>query len=47
LAQGVDHCEGLVLKRSGAVSRLAPGGSEYNNESFMCRVRKPHKNYRF
>ena len=41
-----DYCEGLVLKRTGALSRLEPGMQEYNNSGFMCRIRKPNKNYR-
>lgn len=43
----IDWIEGLVLKRYDYSSRLQPGFREVNNESFMCRVRKPHKNYLF
>lgn len=41
------YCEGLVLKRMGAVSRLQYGDREKNNSGFLCRVRKPQKNFRF
>jgi hypothetical protein len=44
-AKNLPWIEGLVLKRGGFVSRLEPGTQEYNNQGFMCRVRKPHKNY--
>lgn len=37
--------EGLVAKRFDATSRLEKGLEEYNNSSFMCRFRRPHKNY--
>jgi hypothetical protein len=45
-AQPYDPCEGMVLKRMGFVSALKPGGNEVNNDGWMCRVRKPTKNYR-
>jgi hypothetical protein len=38
--------EGLVAKRFDAVSQLQKGNQEYNNSGFMCRFRRPHKNYR-
>jgi ATP-dependent DNA ligase len=41
------YCEGLVLKRTGAVSRLQVGNREDNNGGFLCRIRKPHKNAEF
>jgi hypothetical protein len=37
--------EGFVLKRFDHISRLEKGTQEYNNSGFMCRIRKPHKNY--
>ena len=37
------YCEGLVLKDSAA--RLAISLGVKNNEAFMCRVRKPSKNF--
>ncbi len=40
------YCEGLVFKRTGAVSRLQHGNAEKNNGNFMCRSRKGTKNYR-
>lgn len=41
-----DAIEGLVLKRTGPVSRLKKdNGKVVNNDTFMCRVRKPHKNF--
>jgi hypothetical protein len=44
----INSVEGLVLKREGPVSRLVDGGqSEYNNDGFMCRIRKPFKNCQF
>jgi hypothetical protein len=47
-AQSAKSIEGLVLKRTGPVSRLTDGGlSEYNNGGFMCRIRKPFKNSQF
>jgi ATP-dependent DNA ligase len=45
-AQKSDYCEGLVLKRTGSISRLMPGENEINNGAFMSRMRKPKKNYR-
>lgn len=47
IAKRNDFIEGLVIKRTGAISRLEPGYQEYNNSSFMLRVRKPKKNYQF
>lgn len=41
------YCEGLVLKRIGAVSRLQYGDRGKNNCGFLCRVRKPQKNFGF
>lgn len=46
-ALAVKHCEGLVLKRTGPISRLVPGTRIINNDGFMLRVRKPHKNYEY
>lgn len=43
--QGGDIYEGLVLKRTGGT--LAIGFQEKNNSSFMCRMRRPHKNFQF
>ena len=45
--QSSAYCEGLVLKRFGAVSRLQIGDREKNNSGFLCRIRKPKKNYQF
>lgn len=42
-----NHIEGLVLKRTGPSSRLLFGGTEKNNGSFMCRIRKYNKNLLF
>lgn len=39
--------EGLVLKRAGNSSALKPGFIVENNGSWMCRIRKPHKNAQF
>lgn len=41
------YLEGLVLKRTGAVSRLAFGDRAQNNGGFLARVRKPTKNARY
>lgn len=41
----LDEIEGLVLKDPGGT--LSPGVSETNNSSWLVRVRKPHKNYRY
>jgi ATP-dependent DNA ligase len=40
-----DFIEGLVLKRTGPISNLEYGSSEYNNSGWMVRVRKAKKNY--
>lgn len=45
-AQKYDFIEGLVLKRTGGVSRLESGNVSLNNSSWMCKMRKPHKNFR-
>ena len=46
--QPVEWCEGLVLKHLGWESRLMAGDRKENNcGGFMCRVRKPKKNYLF
>lgn len=46
--QSIKEIEGLVLKRTGPVSRLTESGdAEYNNGGFMCRIRKPFKNSQF
>lgn len=47
VAQSVDFCEGMVLKRTGPVSALTTGYRQINNDGFMLRVRKPKKNYKF
>lgn len=39
------YTEGLVLKRYGPDSRLQVGSSEKNNGGFICRCRKPTKNF--
>jgi len=44
-AKGKPWIEGLVLKQTGYLSKLQPGTQEINNNGFMCRVRKPKKNY--
>lgn len=44
--QPYDFVEGLVLKRTAGVSRLELGHSVKNNSSWMCKLRKPHKNFR-
>jgi len=41
----LDEIEGLVLKDPGG--KLVPGVTENNNEAWLIRVRKPHKNYAF
>lgn len=41
----LDEIEGLMLKDPGG--RLQPGFGERNNSSWLIRVRKPHKNYKF
>lgn len=41
----LDEIEGLVLKDPGG--KLMPGVSERNNSSWLVRVRKEHKNYRY
>ena len=41
----LDEIEGLVLKDPGG--KLKPGVSETNNSSWLIRVRKGHKNYRY
>lgn len=44
-AQPSTYCEGLVLKRLGPTSILQRALRERNNEAFLCRIRKPTKNY--
>lgn len=45
IVQPIKEIEGLVLKRTGPVSRLTDAGDkEYNNGGFQCRIRKPTKN---
>lgn len=44
-AKKFDWFEGVVLKRSGAISNLRPLTKDTNNGSFMARIRKPNKNY--
>ena len=46
-AQSCKFCEGLVLKRTGAVSVLTNGDRLLNNGGFLCRIRKPTKNARY
>ncbi len=43
--KNIPWVEGLVAKRCDYLSRLEMGHEEYNNCGFMCRIRKPHKNY--
>lgn len=38
------YTEGLVLKRTGAVSRLQLGDREKNNGGYICKCRKANKN---
>lgn len=44
---GKTEIEGLVLKRNGAVSCLGPANKQINNNGFMLRIRKPHKNFQY
>jgi len=44
--QPYSFVEGLVLKRTGGVSRLETGHVVVNNSSWMCKMRKPNKNFR-
>ncbi len=39
------YIEGLILKRMGSNSRLQYGNDQNNNGGFLCRVRKPKKNF--
>lgn len=44
--QPYNFVEGLVLKRTSGASRLEAGHAMKNNSSWMCKLRKPHKNFR-
>ncbi len=44
--QRYEFVEGLVLKATGGISRLGTGHEIKNNSSWMCKLRKPHKNFR-
>jgi hypothetical protein len=47
MALRVDYCEGIFMKRLDVTSSLEVGYQVLNNSGAMCRVRKPHKNYRY
>lgn len=45
MAQPSPYCEGLVFKRVGNISALKHGYQVMNNSGFMCKSRKPTKNF--